>query len=168
MHSAQLRDAVVSIFDEDSFVQLLGAGDANGCVNGFVTSQIEILDEFVEEESPQTLGGTAVTGKQRALHNLGKVHQSEDRQIEIGEVPPQNVRFLRRERLRNVHRHAAILRNGPVPDRDCQRTPSGTWPLPNWRFTASRSAVSSHMSMTVIAMIFAPSMTARSAVGDAV
>ena len=50
-------------------------------------------------------GDRRVAGEQRALHHLGQVDQGEDRAVEVGEVPPEDVGLVRRELLGDVDGH---------------------------------------------------------------
>ena len=102
MHAAQLRDGVVAVLEEDAFVEVFGALQADGRVDGEVTGEVEIADELVEEEAAQALVGTRVAREERAFHDLGEIRQREDRAVEVREVRPETIRIAVGERLRRV------------------------------------------------------------------
>ena len=91
MHAAELRHGVVAVLEEHLLVQLLGAREPDGGVDGLVAGDVEVADELVEEQPAQALRAAAVAGEQRALDHLGQVDQGEDRPVEVGEVPPKDV-----------------------------------------------------------------------------
>src|SRR5580765_1245160 len=66
----------------------------DGRVDREIAGEIEIGDELVEEQPPQALVGTRIAREERALHDLGQVHQGEHRLVEIREVRPEHGRFL--------------------------------------------------------------------------
>ena len=70
-----------------------------------VAGDVEVADELVEEQPAQALRAAAVAGEQRALDHLGQVDQGEDRPVEVGEVPPEDVGLLGGEVLRHVRGH---------------------------------------------------------------
>ena len=105
MHAPELSDGIIAVLHEDALVQFLCSCDANGCVDGFVTLQIEVAHEFVEEQTTQTLGGTAVARKQRTLHGFRQIDQCKNGKVEVGEIATQNRRLIRSELLWNVDRH---------------------------------------------------------------
>ena len=79
--------------------------ETDGGVDRVVAADVEIADELVEEQPPQALRAAAVAGEQRALHHLGQVDEGENRPVEIGEVPPQDVGLVGGELLGDVDRH---------------------------------------------------------------
>src|SRR5205823_5442434 len=50
-------------------------------------------DELVEEQPPQALRAARIPSKQRALDDLRKVDEREDRPVEAREIRPENVRL---------------------------------------------------------------------------
>ena len=50
VHTAQLRDRVVAVLEEDPVVELLGALEADGGVDPGVAARVELTHELVEEE----------------------------------------------------------------------------------------------------------------------
>ena len=110
VHSAELRDRVVAVLEEDPVVELLSTPQPDGRVDGRVAADVEVTDEFVEEEAPQALVRARVAGEQRALHDLGEVDQREDGTIEVRHVSPKDVLFLGRELLGDVDGHRVRLR----------------------------------------------------------
>ncbi len=105
MDPAQLGHRVVAVLEEDPFVEGLGPFQADGGVDGGVAGDVELVDELVEEEAPQALGRARVPGEERALHDLRQVDQGEHRTVEVREVAPEDVRFLRAELLGDVDGH---------------------------------------------------------------
>ena len=57
VHAAELRDRVVAVLEEHALVELLGAPEADGRVDREVAGEVEISDEFVEEQTPEALVG---------------------------------------------------------------------------------------------------------------
>src|SRR5690606_10265139 len=77
-------------------------------------------DELVEEEATQALRGAGVAGEQRPLHHLGEVDEGEDRSVEVGEVPPEDVGLGRGELIADVDRHRGPARRArAAPPRGC-------------------------------------------------
>src|SRR6185436_20930075 len=60
VHAAELGDGVVAVLEEHALVELFGAAQPDGGVDGEVAGEIEVADELVEEETPQTLVGARV------------------------------------------------------------------------------------------------------------
>ena len=118
--AAELGDGVVAVLEEDAFVEVFGALEADGRVDGEVAGEVEIADEFVEEEAAQALVGARVAGEQRALHDLGQVRQREDRAVEIREVRPETIRFAVGERLRRVEHGTGDGSDGSLDRRACR------------------------------------------------
>ena len=75
-----------------------------------VAGDVELADELVEEQAAQALGRARVAGEQRALHDLGQVDQGEDRAVEVGEVPPEDVGLVGAELLGDVDASRAAQR----------------------------------------------------------
>ena len=105
VHAGQLGHGIVAVLDEHLLVQVFGPLEADRGVDRVITRDVEIADELVEEEPPEALGAAAVPGEQRALHDLGKVDQREDRPVQVREVPPEHVPFFRCELLGDVGSH---------------------------------------------------------------
>ena len=103
--ATELGDGVVPVLDEHLLVEVFRPRQTDGGVETLVADDVELADELVEEQSPQALRAPAVTGEEGALHDLGQVDEREDRPVEIGEVPPEDVGFLGRELLGDVHGH---------------------------------------------------------------
>ena len=99
VHAAELGDGVVAVLEEHPVVELLGAPQADGGVDGAVAGDVELVDELVEEEPAQALGRARVAGEQRALHHLGQVDEREDGAVEVREVGRQELALVLRERL---------------------------------------------------------------------
>ena len=53
--AAELGDGVVAVLAEYPRVELLGPSETHGGVDRLVAGDVEVLDELVEEESPQAL-----------------------------------------------------------------------------------------------------------------
>ena len=102
MHPSQLSHRVVAVLEEHPLVELLGAREAHRGVDGLIPTDVEIADELVDEQSAEALGASAVPGEERALDDLGQIHQCEHRSIEVREVATEDVRFLWGELLRDV------------------------------------------------------------------
>ena len=49
MHTAKLCDGVVAVLNKHLFVECLCFVYANGGVNANITSEVEIVNEFIEE-----------------------------------------------------------------------------------------------------------------------
>ncbi len=107
--AAELRHGVVAVVEEHPLVQFLGAIEADRGVDRMVATDVEVADELVEEQAPQRLVAAAVASEQRALHDLGQIDQCEHGTIEVREVTPQNVRFVRGEGLWDVDSHGPSL-----------------------------------------------------------
>ena len=60
VHTAELGDGVVAVFEEHALVELFGALQPDRCVDGEVAGEIEVVDELVEEQAAQTLVGARV------------------------------------------------------------------------------------------------------------
>ena len=105
MHTAQLRHGVVAVLEEHLLVQLLGSLEADGGVDRDVAGDVEVADELVEEQPSEALRAAAVAGEERALDDLGEVDEGEHRAVEIGEIPPEDVRLCWGELLGDVDRH---------------------------------------------------------------
>ena len=105
--AAELRHGVVAVLEEHPVVELLGAPQPDGGVDGLVAGDVEVADELVEEEPAEALGRAAVAGEQGALHDLGQVDQGEHRTVEVREVAPEDVCLLRLEVLGDVDGHRA-------------------------------------------------------------
>ena len=63
VHAAELGDRVVAVLEEDLLVQLLGAFQADGGVDGMIAADVEVADELVEEQPAQALRAAAVRGR---------------------------------------------------------------------------------------------------------
>ncbi len=63
VHTAELRDRVVSVVEEHPFVELLGTVETDRGVDGVVAADVEIADELVEEEATQRLVGSGCSGR---------------------------------------------------------------------------------------------------------
>ena len=89
------------------FVQFLGSSQSDSGIDAEIPGQIEISDEFVQEESTQTLGAAAVPGEKSPFHDLRKVDEGENGTIQVREITTENLRFIAGEVLRGVDRHDA-------------------------------------------------------------
>ena len=89
--AAELGHRVVAVLEEDLLVELLGPLQADRGVDRGVTGDVQLTDELVQEEPAQALRGPGVAGEQGPLDHLGQVDQREDRPVEVGDVPPQDV-----------------------------------------------------------------------------
>jgi hypothetical protein len=105
VHSPELGDRIVAVFNEDSFIKFFCARNADRGIDTFVTRQVEVADELVEKQSPQTFGGAAVAGEESALHRFGQIDQRKNWQVEIGEIAAKNCRLTVAELFWNVDRH---------------------------------------------------------------
>ena len=105
MHATQLSDRVVAVLEEDLLIELFGSLQADRRVHPEVARHIQVPHEFVEKEATQTLGASAIAREQRALHDLGQVHQREYRTVEIREITPKDLGLLGGEFLGGVDRH---------------------------------------------------------------
>jgi hypothetical protein len=103
--TTQLRHRIVAVFEEHAVIQLLGAAQSDGGVDGDVAGDVEVADELVEEQPSQALGRPAVAGEQRPFDHFGQVDQRKHRPVEVREVPPEDVRLVRLEVLGDVHGH---------------------------------------------------------------
>ena len=56
VHAAQLGDGIVAVLVEDLLVQVVGAVETDRRVDRRVARQVEVPDEFVEEQPAQALG----------------------------------------------------------------------------------------------------------------
>ena len=63
VHATELRDGVVAVLEEHAVVELLGAAQPDGRVDGEVAGEVEVADELVEEEAPQALRRCASTAR---------------------------------------------------------------------------------------------------------
>ena len=119
--AAELGDRVVAVLDEHLLVERPRPA-RRPTVASIVWSprDVEVADELVEEQPAQALRAAAVAGEQRALHDLGQVDQGEHRPVEVREVPPQHVGFLRGELLGDVGSHGrrSYGRHRPPGDAD--------------------------------------------------
>ncbi len=113
--AAELGHRVVAVLEEDPVVELLGPAQADGGVDGGVAGDVELAHELVEEQAPEALGRARVAGEQGALDHLGQVDQGEDRAVEVGEVPPEDVGLVGRELLGDVDGHGAARRTAGRP-----------------------------------------------------
>ncbi len=105
MHAAELCDRIVAVVEEHPLVEFLGTVESDRCVDGVIATHVEVADELVEEETPQRLVAAAVPGEEGALDDFGQIDEGEHRAVEVGEVPPQHICFVRSEGLRDVHSH---------------------------------------------------------------
>ena len=109
VHAAQLRDGVIAVLEEHLLVELLGPIEPDRRVDSPVAADVQLVDELVEEQPPETLRRAGVAGKQRSLDDLGEVHEREDGLVQVREVPPQDVLFGGRERLGSRDQHRERL-----------------------------------------------------------
>ena len=63
VHAAELRDGVVAVLEEHPVVELLGALQADGGVDGEVAGEVEVGDELVEEQAAQALRACASSAR---------------------------------------------------------------------------------------------------------
>ena len=84
VRAAELRHGVVAELEEDPLVEVLGP---LGTDLGAAPSALAALRrELVQEQAPQRPGVARIAREQRALHDLGQVHDAEDRAVEVREV----------------------------------------------------------------------------------
>ncbi len=98
MRARELGHRVVAVADEHALVELLRPADGDhvvvGCRRGqAVEARLGLVDELVEQHAAEALLGAGVAGEQSALDHLGQVAEREDRPVEVGEVPPEEVRL---------------------------------------------------------------------------
>ena len=105
MDAAQLGHAVVAVLEEDSVVELLGPTEPDGRVDGLVAADVEFPHELLEKEATEAEPRPGVAGEQRSLHDLGQVDEGEHGLVEVGEVAPEDILFVRCELLGEVGRH---------------------------------------------------------------
>jgi len=110
--STKLGDRVVSVVEEHSLVQFLCTIEADRGVNREGAGDVQIADEFVEEQPPERLRTSAVPSEQRALYDLWKIDECEHWPIKVREVPTKNVGLVRCEGLWDVDGHGRILYDG--------------------------------------------------------
>src|SRR5205823_1712047 len=122
MDTAELSDGIVAVLQEDALVEVFRALQADRRVDGEVAGEVEITDEFVQEEPPQALVGARITREQRPLDDLGKVGQREDRPVEVREIRPKTTRFALGELLRRIEHGTGDGSDGSV-ERRASRTP---------------------------------------------
>ena len=144
--AAQLGHRVVSVLEENPVVQLLGPLQSDGGVNGHIAADVQLSDELVQEQPAQRFRRPAVAGEQRTLDYFRQVHKGEYRLVQVGEIPAEDVLFLGGELLGDVLGHCRL-----------RASSSKAW---------SRALGFSHRSAIVMAIVFAPSSTARSPSGD--
>ena len=106
--AAELGDRIVAVFDEDFFVELLGALQSDGGVDGGVAGDVELAHELVEEEPAQALGRAGVAGEESSLDDLRQVDQGKDRLVEVGDVAPEHGFLVGSEPLFGVREHARV------------------------------------------------------------
>src|SRR5205085_8486151 len=131
VHTTELRDGVVAVLEEHAVVELFGATQADRGIHGEVAGEVEVVHELVEEEATQARVRARVPREERALHDLGQVDEREHRAVEVGEVRPEDGRFLLGEILGGVHAHSLAssapagrpgwrwYRRDPRPTRTC-------------------------------------------------
>jgi hypothetical protein len=101
----ELSDGIVSELSEDPVVESPGFLQADNrvglaeVVGDGPDAQIGLGDELVEEETPDGLGRSAVSGEERPLHDLGEIDDPEHRAVDIGEEPTEQSSFFVGERL---------------------------------------------------------------------
>src|SRR5262245_18656130 len=125
MHATELGDGVVAVLEEDTVVQLFRTPQTDGRVDGRIAADVEVADELVEEQAAQAFVRAGVSSEERALDDLGKVDECEDRTVEVRHVPPKDVLFLGRELFGDVDGHRVRLRRRRT--RTGERTPTLTW-----------------------------------------
>ena len=108
MDTAELGDRIVAVFDEDFLVELLGARQSDGGIDGGIARDVELPDELVEEEPAQALGRAGVAGEERSLDDLRQVDQGKDRLVQVGDVAPEHGFLVGREPLFGVREHARV------------------------------------------------------------
>ena len=107
--ATELGNRVVAVVEEHPLVELLRSIEPDRRVDRLVAADVEVADELVEEQTTQRLRAAAVASEQGALHHLRQIDQCKHWSVEIGEVPPQNVGFVRGERLGHVNSHGFRL-----------------------------------------------------------
>ena len=108
--TAQLRDRVVPVLDEDALEEPLRPGRADApCGRRPLHGRV---GELVEEQPAERLGRARVAREQRALHDLGKVDEREDRGVDVREVGSEPGPLLRGERLGRADAQQAALTPG--------------------------------------------------------
>jgi hypothetical protein len=107
VHASELGHRVVAVLEEHPVVELLRPPEPDGGVDGQIAGEVEVADELVQEQAPQALGRPRVAGEERALHDLGQVHEREDGRVEVREVRAQHRLLLVGEALGHVL-HAAV------------------------------------------------------------
>ena len=112
MDAAELGDRIVAVVEEDPFVELLGAFETHRGIDRLVAADVEVADELVEEQPTERLRAAAVASEQRALDDLGQVHEGEHRAVEVREIPAQYVALFRGEGFGDVHSHGATSYGG--------------------------------------------------------
>ncbi len=95
MHAAQLSDRIVSVLEEHPVVEILGTLHADewvvpGLRRDGADPHVGLVDELVQEETPDGLGGTGVPGEQSALHHFRHVDEGEHRSVDVGEESRQH------------------------------------------------------------------------------
>jgi hypothetical protein len=71
VHAAELRHRIVSVLDEHSVVELLGALDTD---LRQLATLVDVFGELIEEQPTQRLRGPRIPREKRPLHDLGQVH----------------------------------------------------------------------------------------------
>ena len=105
VNPTQLGHTVVAVLEEDLVVQLLCTPQPDGGIDRLVAGHVELSDELLEEQATEALVGTRVPGEESTLHDLGEVHESEDRLVQVREVATQDVGLVRTEFLGGVGGH---------------------------------------------------------------
>ena len=103
--AAQLRHAVVAVLEKDPVVEFLGPSQSDGGVDGLVAADVEFVHELLKEQAPEAELRPGVAGEQGSLHDLGQVDECEDGFVEVGEVAPEDILFVRCELLGEIGRH---------------------------------------------------------------
>jgi citrate lyase alpha subunit len=103
--TTELRNRIITVFDENFLVQTLCVRKPGSRVNTLITGEIKIIYEFIEKKTSETFGASTVTSEQRALDYLWKVDQCKNRTIQIGEITNQNLGFGISENFGDVNGH---------------------------------------------------------------
>jgi hypothetical protein len=105
MHTTKLCNGIVTVFEEDLVVELLGSTKTNRGIDRIVAADVELAHKLIEKEPSEAFGRPRVPSEQRAFHYLGEIYECKNRPVEVREIATENICLFWAEFFCDVDAH---------------------------------------------------------------